>query len=158
MARDTNRLTSVKIDSTLGQNLSAQSEHDRRAAIHDLIEVNHFKLENGTSGPYALVLANMENRLVFDVRDEADKNLIAFGLSMTPFRRIVKNYYDICESYYDAVRNANPVQIETIDMARRGIHNEASEILRERLKGKVELDEDTARRLFTLVYAVLQGA
>jgi uncharacterized protein (UPF0262 family) len=157
MALDPNRLTAIRIDGSLHTE-SPHGEQDRKTAIHDLLELNHFKLMNGTVGPFHLVLANMENRLVFDVRDEQDKQLIAFGLSMMPFQRIVKNYQDICASYDQALWNGTPSQIETIDMARRGIHNEASEILRARLKGKVELDMDTARRLFTLVYAVLQGS
>jgi uncharacterized protein (UPF0262 family) len=157
MGSDTDRLTAIRIDASL-RAASPHRDQDRKTAVHDLIEINHFKLMNGTEGPFHLILANIENRLVFDVRDEQDKKLIAFGLSMTPFQRIVKNYQDICASYDQAVWNGSPSQIETIDMARRGIHNEASEILRERLKGKVEMDMDTARRLFTLVYAVLQGA
>lgn len=152
------RLVAVEIDDSIGRSSSPEAEHDRRAAIYDLLEANIFKLANGVDGPYHLVLANKENRLVFDVRDEAQHNIIAFGLSLTPFRRIVRDYFDICESYYDAIRNANPMQIETIDMARRGLHNEGSEILRERLNGKAEMDLDTARRLFTLVYALLQGS
>jgi uncharacterized protein (UPF0262 family) len=152
------RLVAVEIDESIGRSSSPEAEHDRRAAIYDLLEDNSFKLSNGVAGPYHLVLANLENRLVFDVRDQTQRNIIAFGLSLTPFRRIVKDYFEICESYYDAIRNANPMQIEVIDMARRGLHNEGSEILRERLRGKAEMDLDTARRLFTLVYALLQGA
>ena len=158
MASDRNRLIAVEIDDSIGRSASPEAEHERKAAIYDLLEDNRFKLSNGVEGPYHLILANIENRLVFDVRNEAQQNIVAFGLSMTPFRRIVKDYFDICESYYDAIRNAGPQQIETIDMARRGLHNEGSEILIERLGGKVELDLDTARRLFTLVCALLQGA
>ena len=158
MPSERNRLIAVEIDDSIGRSASPEAEHERKAAIYDLLEDNRFKLSNGVEGPYHLILANIENRLVFDVRNEAQQNIVAFGLSMTPFRRIVKDYFDICESYYDAIRNAGPQQIETIDMARRGLHNEGSEILIERLGGKVELDLDTARRLFTLVCALLQGA
>jgi uncharacterized protein (UPF0262 family) len=157
MTRERNRLMAVEIDDSIGRSVSPEAEHERRAAIYDLLEDNRFTLANGVEGPYHLILANLENRLVFDVRDEAQRNIIAFGLSMSPFRRIVKDYFDICESYYDAIRNANPAVIETIDMARRGLHNEGSEILRERLRGKAELDFDTARRLFTLVCALFQA-
>jgi uncharacterized protein (UPF0262 family) len=153
-----NRLIAVEIDDSIGRSASPEAEHERKAAIYDLLEDNRFKLSNGVEGPYHLVLANLENRLVFDVRSEAQVNIVAFGLSMTPFRRIVRDYFAICESYYDAIRNAGPQQIETIDMARRGLHNDGSEVLIERLKGKVELDLDTARRLFTLVCALLQGS
>jgi uncharacterized protein (UPF0262 family) len=150
-----NRLIAIEIDDSIGRSASPEAEHERKAAIYDLLEDNQFTLSNGVAGPYHLVLANLENRLVFDVRDGAQQNIIAFGLSMTPFRRVVKDYSEICGSYYDAIRTANPAQIETIDMARRGLHNEGSEILRERLRGKAEMDLDTARRLFTLVYALL---
>jgi uncharacterized protein (UPF0262 family) len=149
------KLIAVEIDDSIGRSASPEAEHERSTAIYDLLEDNHFKLSNGVPGPYHLILATLENRLVFDVRNQAQQNIVAFGLSMSPFRRIVKDYFDICESYYDAIRNANPAQIETIDMARRGLHNDGSEILRERLNGKAELDFDTARRLFTLVCALL---
>ena len=155
MSDAANKLIAVEIDDSIGRSASPEAEHERRAAIYDLLEDNRFKLSNGVSGPYHLVLANLENRLVFDVRNEAQQNIVAFGLSMTPFRRIVKDYFEICESYYDAIRNANPMQIETIDMTRRGLHNDGSEVLIERLRGKAEMDHDTARRLFTLVCALL---
>jgi uncharacterized protein (UPF0262 family) len=155
MADGTHRLIAVEIDDSIGRSASPEAEHERRTAIYDLLEDNRFRLCNGVAGPYHLILANLENRLVFDVRNEAQQSIVAFGLSMSPFRRIVKDYFDICESYYDAIRNANPAQIETIDMARRGLHNEGSEILTERLSGKAEMDFDTARRLFTLVCALL---
>jgi uncharacterized protein (UPF0262 family) len=158
MTPSANRLVAVEIDGSIGRSMSPEAEHERKAAIYDLLEDNRFTLSNGVAGPYHLILANLENRLVFDVRDAAQNNIVAFGLSLTPFRRIIKDYLDICESYYDAIRNANPAQIETIDMARRGLHNEGSEILMERLKGKADMDLDTARRLFTLVVALLQGS
>jgi uncharacterized protein (UPF0262 family) len=154
MADATGRLIAVEIDDSIGRSASPEAEHERRTAIYDLLEDNRFTLCNGVAGPYHLILANLENRLVFDVRNEAQQTIVAFGLSMSPFRRIVKDYFEICESYYDAIRTANPSHIETIDMARRGLHNEGSEILRERLAGKAEMDFDTARRLFTLVVAL----
>jgi uncharacterized protein (UPF0262 family) len=151
----TSRLIAVEIDESIGRSASPEAEHERKSAIYDLLEDNFFTLANGVPGPYHLILANLENRLVFDVRTSAQKNIVAFGLSMMPFRRIVKDYFDICNSHYDAIRTANPAHIVTIDMARRGLHNEGSEILRERLKGKAEMDLETARRLFTLVCALL---
>jgi uncharacterized protein (UPF0262 family) len=154
-ASRSNRLIAIELDQSIERSPSPEAEHERNAAIYDLIEENSFMLGNGKSGPYHLVLATMDGRLVFDVRDKGQQPLMAFGLSLTPFRRIVRDYFQICESYYDAIRNANPAQIETIDMARRGLHNEGSDILKERLQGKVELDFDTARRLFTLVCALL---
>jgi uncharacterized protein (UPF0262 family) len=151
----TKRLVAVEIDSSIGGGTSREAEQERDAAINDLLESNSFALSQGAAGPYHLILAVQAGRLVFDVRNAAQEPISAFGLSLSPFRRIVSDYLQICESYYSAVRSGNPAQIETIDMARRGLHNEGSEILRERLSGKVELDLDTARRLFTLATALL---
>ena len=133
---------------------SPDAEHERRIAIFDLLEENHFQLEGHADGPYTLRLALQDNRLVFDVRREDETPIKAFILSLTPFRRVVKDYFLICESYYEAVRTASPSQIEAIDMGRRGLHNEGSELLQMRLKGKADVDFDTARRLFTLVCAL----
>jgi uncharacterized protein (UPF0262 family) len=149
------RLIAVEIDASIGPGASREAEQERDAAINDLLESNTFHLSGGAAGPFHLILALQTGRLVFDVRNEKQEPITAFGLSISPFKRIVTDYLQICESYYSAVRSGNPAQIETIDMARRGLHNEGSEVLRERLSGKVELDLDTARRLFTLVCAVL---
>ena len=151
----TDRLASVELDASLGRGPSPEAEHERNTAIYDLIEDNRFALANGVPGPYHLVLSTQEGRLVLDVRNAAQQPIMAFGLSLTPFRRIVRDYFQICDSYYEAIRSASPQQIETIDMARRGLHNEGSEILMERLAGKVVTDLDTARRLFTLVCALV---
>ena len=131
-------------------------EQERRVAIFDLLEENQFELpsregRSSTEGPFKLNLAIRDRRLVFEVADEAEVEAAAFHLSLGPFRQVVKDYFQICESYFDAVKTMPPSQIETIDMARRGIHNEGARILQERLEGKVVVDEDTARRLFTLV-------
>jgi uncharacterized protein (UPF0262 family) len=149
------KLTAITIDASIRLNTATEAEHERKVAIYDLLEDNHFVLKGGLSGPYKLILSNAQDRLVFDVRSQADAPLMAYGLSLTPFRRVLKDYVMICESYNEAVRNSSPAQIETIDMARRGIHNEASEILMERLAGKITMDLATARRLFTLVAALL---
>ncbi len=130
---------------------TADIEHERKVAIYDLLEENYFHPLGVESGPFELYLSNMERRLVFDVRKAGGDALGQMHLSMTPFRKIIKDYFMLCESYYDAIRNAAPAQIETVDMARRAMHNEGSDILRERLKDKIELDENTARRLFTLI-------
>lgn len=130
---------------------TADIEHERKVAIYDLIEENFFRPTGVEEGPFELYLSNVERRLVFDVRRQGGDALGQVHLSMTPFRKIIKDYFMLCESYYDAIRNAAPAQIETIDMARRGMHNEGSEILSERLKDKIELDMNTARRLFTLI-------
>lgn len=130
---------------------TADIEHERKVAIYDLLEENYFHPVGVENGPFELYLSNVERRLVFDVRMAGGDALGQVHLSMTPFRKIIKDYFMLCESYYDAIRNAAPAQIETVDMARRAMHNEGSEILRERLKDKIELDENTARRLFTLI-------
>ena len=130
---------------------TADIEHERKVAIYDLLEENYFRPIGVGGGPFELYLSNVERRLVFDVRKAGGAALGQVHLSMTPFRKIIKDYFMLCESYYDAIRNAAPAQIETIDMARRGMHNEGSDILQERLKDKIELDNNTARRLFTLI-------
>jgi uncharacterized protein (UPF0262 family) len=126
-------------------------EHERAVAIYDLVEENSFAPVGHDGGPYCLKLQVIGNRLIFDIRTEDDQPVVAHHLSLTPFRRLVKDYFLVCESYYQAIRTATPSQIEAIDMGRRGLHNEGSELLMERLRDKVALDFDTARRLFTLI-------
>ena len=149
--KPTTRLIAVDLDHSIGAGLSPQTDHERRVAIYDLIEENSFCFLSRPEGPYRLVLSTAAGRLICDILNERQDRLGVIALSMSPLRRVVKDYYMICESYYAAIRNATPSQIETIDMARRGLHNEGSELLRERLTGKVEIDFNTARRLFTLV-------
>jgi uncharacterized protein (UPF0262 family) len=132
-------------------------------AIFDLLEDNSFRLpgrqEGGVPpGPYRLLLAIRERRLVFDIAGEDETRVGEFHLSLSPFRQVVKDYWQICESYFDAVKRLPPAQIEAIDMARRGIHNEGARVLQERLEGKAEVDIDTARRLFTLICVLHHGA
>jgi uncharacterized protein (UPF0262 family) len=126
-------------------------EHERAVAIYDLVQENSFAPIGHDGGPYCLNLALVENRLVFDIRAADDQPVVAHHLSLTPFRRIVKDYFLVCESYYQAIRTASPSQIEAIDMGRRGLHDEGSELVMDRLKEKVAVDFDTARRLFTLI-------
>jgi uncharacterized protein (UPF0262 family) len=126
-------------------------EHERAVAIYDLVEQNSFAPVGHDGGPYCLKLQLAGNRLIFDIRTEDDHPVVAHHLSLTPFRRLVKDYFLVCESYYHAIGTATPSQIEAIDMGRRGLHDEGSEILIERLKHKVAVDFDTARRLFTLI-------
>ena len=146
-----NRLIAVDLDQTIGQGGSADAEHERRVAIYDLIEENSFTVEGKDDGPYRLQLSTAAGRLIFDIHTEKHERCLMVGLSMSPFRRTVKDYFMICESYHKAIRTATPSQIETIDMARRGLHNEGSDLLKERLVGKVEVDQATSRRLFTLL-------
>lgn len=145
------RITEVFLDEKDFVARSPDIEHERNVAIFDLIEENHFTPAGSDGGPYHLRLAIKDNRLVFDVRLEDDSEHGQLLLSLSPFRRIVKDYFMVCESYFDAIKNASPSRIEAIDMGRRGLHNEGSEILRERLRDKIEIDFNTARRLFTLI-------
>jgi uncharacterized protein (UPF0262 family) len=145
------RLVAVTLDEeTIGRS-NPDVEHERQVAIYDLLEQNSFAPVGHSGGPYALHLSITGNRLVFDIRTEDGKPVVAHLLSLTPLRRIVKDYHLICDSYYQAIRTATPDKIEAIDMGRRGVHNEGSRILMDRLKGKVAMDMDTARRLFTLI-------
>lgn len=145
------RLIDVELDETIGRS-TPEIEHERAVAIFDLIEENSFTPIGDTGdGPYRLKLSLVEKRLVFDIFREDGKWVTTHILSLTPFRRIVKDYYMICDSYYEAIRSATPTKIEAIDMGRRGLHNDGSNTLRERLYGKIELDFKTARRLFTLL-------
>ncbi|WP_336066791.1 UPF0262 family protein [Nitratireductor rhodophyticola] len=148
---DTARLIDVELDESVGRG-TPDIEHERAVAIFDLVEENSFRpVGDGGEGPYKLKLSLVEARLVFAISRENGEAVVTHILSLTPFRRIVKDYFLICESYYDAIRSATPSQIEAIDMGRRGLHNEGSQTLMDRLKDKIEVDFDTARRLFTLV-------
>jgi len=145
------RLVKVTLDeSSIGRS-GPDIEHERAIAIYDLLEENFFAPVGHDGGPYWLHLAVTGNRLVFDVRLPDESPIIAHHLSLTPLKRIVKDYFMICDSYYQAIRSSTPSQIEAIDMGRRALHNEGSELLKERLKGKIGMDGDTARRLFTLI-------
>ena len=150
------RIAHIQIDDRNLPPPTPEIEQERRVAIFDLLEENVFSLPKHDdrvvpAGPYRLDLSIREKRLVFDVSTEAGEKAVEFHLSLSPFRQVVKDYWAICESYYDAVKNMPPRQIETIDMARRGIHNEGARVLSERLEGKADIDNDTARRLFTLI-------
>jgi uncharacterized protein (UPF0262 family) len=147
----TRHLVRVTLDENSIGTSNPDIEHERAVAIYDLLEENVFLPEGHDEGPFALHLAIVEKRLVFDVQLDDGTTVIAHHLSLTPLRRIVKDYFMVCDSYYQAIRTASPSQIEAIDMGRRGLHNEGSELLMERLKGKIRMDIDTARRLFTLV-------
>jgi uncharacterized protein (UPF0262 family) len=151
---DKRRLVAVTLDEASIGRGSPDQEHERAVAIYDILEANSFALPEHDGGPYALRLALVENRLCFDVRTADGSAVVAHHLSLTPFRKVVKDYEMVCDSYYKAIRTASPAQIEAIDMGRRGLHNEAAELLVERLAGKIEVDFDTARRIFTLIFAL----
>ena len=156
MAISKNRLSQVIVDDSIVLSPSPEAKQDRNMAIQDLLDGNSFSLSNGMEGPYALKLSSLDNRFIFELSNEAQNFTI--GLSLSPFRRIVKDYFQICDSYNQAVQSSNPQQIETIDMARRALHNEGSTVLQERLSGKAEMDFITARRLFTLLCALMWRA
>lgn len=149
------RITKVELDEATILRRNADIEQERRVAIFDLIEDNLFRplrdFGDGYAGPFHLYLSVQEGRLIWDIRREDDTPFETIILGLGRFRRVVKDYFAICDSYYQAIRKATAAEIETIDMARRGIHNEAAELLMERLDGKVETDFATARRLFTLI-------
>lgn len=153
-ADPTRRIVSIDLADAAALRQSAEAEQERAVAIFDLIEENEFAPTIEHPGPYHLVLGIADNKLVFDVRDTGRQEVYKFILSLTPFRRIIKEYFEVCESYYAAIKTSSLSQIEAIDMGRRGLHNEGSEILRDRLAGKVEMDFGTARRLFTLICAL----
>ena len=148
------RIVDITLDEHSLARRSPEVEHERAVAMFDLLEENDFHLVGSDEGPYKLHLGIFEQRLVFDVRSADDRKLRDIVLSLTTFRKVVKDYFLICESYYDAIKKRGPSQIEALDMGRRGLHNEGSELLRERLAGKIEIDLDTARRLFTLICAL----
>ena len=155
-AAASDRLIEVTLDDSGLAPPTPEIEQERRVAIYDLLEENRFALparedRRAPPGPYRLTLAIRERRLVFALATDAADEVGEFHLSLTPFNQVVKDYFQICESYFDAVKRLPAGQIEAIDMGRRGIHNEGSRILLERLKGKVETDMGTARRLFTLI-------
>ena len=156
------RLCHIEIDEKGLARPTAEIEQERRVAIFDLLEENRFALppradRETPQGPFRLHLGIRDGRLVFDLASEDGVKAAEFHLSLGPFRQVVKDYFQICESYFDAVKRLPPSQIEAIDMARRGIHNEGAAILQDRLEGKALVDTDTARRLFTLICVLHWG-
>lgn len=150
--RKNQRLQSVEIDEASLGAVSRDQEQERQIAVFDLLEENYFAPDGAEGGPYDLRMGLIENRLVLDVTGPGYER--RHILSLSPFRALIKDYFLICESYYQAIRNSTPQQIEALDMGRRGLHNEASNLLRTRLQGKIDTDLDTARRLFTLICAL----
>ena len=152
----TNRICHIEIDDAGLPAPTPEIEQERKVAIFDLLEDNSFALPTRDDrdvppGPYRMLLAIRERRLVFEIAQEDETAIGEFHLSLGPFRQVVKDYFQVCENYFDAVKTLPPSKIETIDMARRGIHNEGANVLQERLEGKAAIDKNTARRLFTLI-------
>ena len=152
--RAAHRLQSIEIDEDSLAAVSRDQEQERQIAIFDLLEDNYFQPEGAASGPYDLKIALVENRLALHIVGVDGGFDQTHLLSLSPFRGVIRDYFMICESYYQAIRNATPAQIEALDMGRRGLHNEGSSLLQARLEGKVRTDLDTARRLFTLICAL----
>lgn len=150
----TPRIGSIDVDAASLAASTPDAEHDRKVAIFDLLEENTFRVVGHDGGPFAINLSLADNRLVFDISEMDGSPVRKVMLSLSPLRGVIKDYFLICDSYYDAIRNSTPSQIEAIDMGRRGLHNEGSQVLTERLADKAEVDFDTARRLFTLVCAL----
>ncbi|WGM39477.1 UPF0262 family protein [Caulobacter sp. NIBR1757] len=146
------RLQSIELDEDSLSAASRDQEQERQVAIFDLLEDNYFEPAGAEAGPYDVKIALVENRLVMAISGPGYEQ--THVLSLSPFRTVIKDYFMICESYYAAIRNSTPAQIEAIDMGRRGLHNEGSALLQARLEGKVKTDLDTARRLFTLICAL----
>lgn len=149
--RKRSRIVQIHLDERSVVRRRPEIEHERAVAIFDLLEENHFAPAGGAAGPFVLRLSIEEDRLVIDIHDETDAPLDRLTVATLPFRKLIKDYFTVCESYYQAIRTATPSRIEAIDMGRRALHNEGSELLKARLADKVELDENTARRLFTLI-------
>lgn len=148
------RISAIALDEKSVVRRTPAIEQEREVAIADLLEASLFKPRGAVCGPYHLMLSVKENRLVFDISHESGGKVGRILLSLVPFRRIVKDYFLVCDTYYKAIRDASPSQIESLDMGRRGLHNEGTELLINRLNGKIETDFDTARRLFTLICAL----
>jgi len=144
-------IVKIELDEQSLARATADIEYERKVAVYDLLEDNRFSLVGEYYGPYELYLSVIERRLVFDVREVGGSAIRSVHLSLNPLRKIIKDYFMLCESYHDAIRNAAPAQIETVDMARRAMHNEGSAILQSRLEEKIDIDHNTARRLFTLI-------
>lgn len=153
-AAPTDRLVAVTLDAASIGNASPDVEHERKVAIYDLIEDNCFSPEGGHEGPFRLHISLVDQKLAFKISREGGGEALTHLLSLSPFRKILKDYFFICESYRSAIRTSSPTQIEAIDMGRRGLHDEGADVLVERLKGKIAIDKQTARRLFTLIAAL----
>jgi uncharacterized protein (UPF0262 family) len=151
----TTRLASIKLDDVTIGRVDPKIDHEREVAIYDIIDDSHFVvLDHETAGPYQLELSMLDGNLVMDIKDTEGQGILVHQLALTPFRRLLKDYFVILDSYFEAVTAGQPAKIEAIDMGRRGLHDEASNLLIQRLAPKIEIDFETARRLFTLLSAL----
>lgn len=148
------KLVAITLDQKSIQHSNHHIEHEREVAIFDILDGNVFAIEGRQDGPYKLVLSLADDKLVFKVGAGDEEEAFVHGLSLAPFKRIIRDYFLVCDSYYEAIRSAPPAKIQAIDQNRRGLHDEGSRLLMERLGGKITVDFDTARRLFTLIAAL----
>ncbi len=148
---EANRIVDIQLDHGSIVRWSREVDHERQVAIFDLLASNSFALTDGFSGPYRIELSLREANLIIDVVREGAGERTEISLSMRPFRKLIKDYFLVCESYFEAIRTATPSRIEAIDMGRRGLHNDGAALLVDALAGKIEIDEETARRLYTLI-------
>ncbi len=153
MAED-HRIASLSLDESAVSPRAAHLDHERRIAMAEILRQNYFRPAGEVAGPYDVSLGLQENRLAIEVRDQERRRLGLILLSLTPLRRVIRDYLAVCETYYEALKAAPPSRVEAIDMGRRALHDEGSEVLRQRLDGKIEVDHETARRLFTLICAL----
>jgi uncharacterized protein (UPF0262 family) len=151
VSKDARKLLKVSLDEETVAARNADVDHERQVAIFDLLQENEFALTSGENGPYHLNLGIIERRLCFDIRDPRDNKLAEIMLPLAPFRSIIRDYFTVCDAYYEAIKTASRARIEAIDMGRRSLHDEGAEILRERLARDIEVDDNTSRRLFTLI-------
>lgn len=148
------RLVRITLDDKSISRANPNVVHEREVAIYDILDENTFEVVGRADGPFTLALAIVEDRLVLTIGTDSPAEPFSVVLALSPFRRIIKDYFAVCDTYYQAIRNAPPSRIQTIDMGRRALHDEGSRVLAERLKGKIGLDHATARRLFTLICAL----
>ena len=153
-ANPKSRLSAITLDQASIQRGNHHIEHEREVAIFDILDGNVFEAVGRDDGPYTLALSLQGDKLLFQVGTQTDPEVVAHALSLAPFRRIIRDYFLVCDSYYEAIRSAPPARIQAIDMGRRGLHDDGSRVLQERLAGKIAVDFDTARRLFTLIAAL----
>ena len=151
MSEERKKLFDVRLDDHNFVARNPEVEHERRIAIYDLLEDNRFEVLGCVLGPYALCLRRQETRLIFEIAGDDGSHVADIPLSLSAFRKIIRDYFTVCESYYDAIKSASPSKIEAIDMGRRGLHDEGADLLRDKLSEQVDVDDSTARRLFTLI-------
>ena len=151
VGKDPRKLLKISLDEETVAARNADVEHERQVAIFDLLEDNHFALTSGEDGPYHLNFSIINRRLCFDIRDTGDKQLAEIMLPLAPFRSVIRDYFTVCDAYYEAIKTASRARIEAIDMGRRSLHDEGAELLRERMARDIEIDDNTSRRLFTLI-------